>query len=81
MKIQYLTLDLGVKVTWNVTQYPLQYVAYSATKFEVATANRLGGDTFTRKYIIWSLTLTSHEMLPTSLYIKWPIQLQSLNLL
>ena len=32
----------------NVTQYPLQYVTYSATKFEVATANRLGGDTFTR---------------------------------
>ena len=52
-KIQYLIfdLDLGVKVTRNVAQYPLHHVTYSATKFEVATFNRLG-DTFTRKYII-----------------------------
>ena len=85
--IQYLTfdLDLGVKVTQNVAQYPLHYVTYSATKFEVATSNRLGGDTITRKYNIWPLTLTlgsrSHEMLPSTLYIMWPIQLQSLKLL
>ena len=48
-KIQYLTfdLDLGVKVTQNVAQYPLHHVTYLATKFEVATSNRLGGDTFT----------------------------------
>ena len=26
---------------------------YLATKFEVATSNRLGGDTFTKKNIIW----------------------------
>ena len=54
MKFQYLTfdLDLGVKVTQNVAQYPLHHVTYSATKFEVATSNRLGGDTFTRKYNI-----------------------------
>ena len=45
-------LDLGVKVTGNVAQYLLHYVTYSATKFEAATSNRLGGDTFTRKYII-----------------------------
>ena len=49
-KIQYLTFDLGVKVTQNVAQYPLHHVTYSATKFGVATSNRLGGDTFTRKY-------------------------------
>ena len=42
-------LDLRVKVTQNVAQYPLHHVRYSATKFEVATSNRLGGDTFTRK--------------------------------
>ena len=36
----------------NVTQYPLHHVTYSATKFEVATSNRLGGDTFERKYNI-----------------------------
>ena len=45
-------LDLRVKVTQNVAQYPLHHVTYSATKFEVAASNRLGGDTFTRKYII-----------------------------
>ena len=41
-KIQYLTfdLDLGVKFTQNVAQYPLHHVTYSATKFEVATSNR-----------------------------------------
>ena len=41
-------MDLGVKVTQNVAQYPLHHVTYSATKFEVATPNGLGGDTFTR---------------------------------
>ena len=50
MKLQYLTfdLDLGVKVTQNVAEYPLHHVTYSTTKFEVATSNGLGGDTFTR---------------------------------
>ena len=53
-KIQYLTfdLDLGVKVTQNVAQYPLHHVTYLATKFEVDTSNPLGGDTITRKYNI-----------------------------
>ena len=41
--------DLGVKVTQNVAQYPLNHVTYAATKFEAATSNSLGGDTFTRK--------------------------------
>ena len=31
-------LDLGVKVTQNVAQYPLHHVTYSPTKFEVATS-------------------------------------------
>ena len=35
-----------------VAQYPLHNMTYPAPKFEVATSNRLGGDTFTRKYII-----------------------------
>ena len=50
MKIHYLIFDLylGVKVTRNVAQYPLPYVTYSTTKFEVATSYGLGGDTFTR---------------------------------
>ena len=41
-------LDLGVKVTRNVTQYPLHHVIYASTKFEAATSNRLGEDTITR---------------------------------
>ena len=41
-------LDLGVKVTRNVTQYPLHHVIYAPTKFEVAMSNRLGEDTITR---------------------------------
>ena len=32
-------LDLGVKVTGNVAQYPLHYVACATAKFEVATPN------------------------------------------
>ena len=47
-----LDLDLGVKVTQNVAQYPLHHVTYSATKFEVTLYNHLGGDTITRKYNI-----------------------------
>ena len=43
---------LGVKVTQNVAQYPLHHVNHPATKFEVAKSNRLGGDTFTRKFNI-----------------------------
>ena len=45
-------LDLQVKVTLNVAQYPLHHVNHPATKFEVARSNRLGGDTFTRKFNI-----------------------------
>ena len=54
MKIQYLTfdLDLGVKISRNVSQYPLRYVTYSATKFEAATSKGFGGDSFTRKFNI-----------------------------
>ena len=36
----------------DVAQYPLHYVTYSDTKFEVATSNGLGGDAFLRKYIL-----------------------------
>ena len=34
--------------TLFVAQYPLHHVTISATKFEVATSNDLGGDTFSR---------------------------------
>ena len=66
-------LDLGVKVTHNVAQYPLHHVTYSATKFEVAMSKGLGGDAFTKKInispLILSLGSRSHEMLPSTLYI------------
>ena len=49
-KTHYLTFDpdLWVKDVRNVAQFPLLYVTYSATQFEVATFDGLGGDTFTR---------------------------------
>ena len=78
-------LDIGVKVTQNVAQCPLHHVTYAPTEIEVITSKALGGEAFTRKFNIWSLTLTfgsrSHKMLPSTLYIMWPIQLQSLKLL
>ena len=60
IKIHYLTVDLDiwVKVTRNVAQYPLLYVSSSGTKCKIATSNGLGGDVFTRKYITLPLTLT-----------------------
>ena len=46
----YLTfdLDLGVKVTRNIAQYPLQHVTCLGKKFEVAPLNGLDGYIFTR---------------------------------
>ena len=62
-KIHYLTfvLDLGVKITRNVTQYSLHHVTYSPTKFEVATSYGLGGDTFTRNVTDEGPTLTRNQ--------------------
>ena len=45
-------LDLGIKVTQKVAQYPLHHVTYAHAWFEVAMSNGLGGDVFTRKFII-----------------------------
>ena len=47
-EITFFDLDLGVKVTRKVTQYPLHHVIYAPTKFEVAMSNGLGEDTITR---------------------------------
>ena len=43
-------LDVGVRVTWDVDQNPLHHVTYAFAKFEAATSNGFGGDSFTRKY-------------------------------
>ena len=32
-------LDLGVKVTQNVAQYPLHHVTYGLAKFDIATSH------------------------------------------
>ena len=45
-------LELLVKVTQNVVQYPSNHMAYAPAKFEVATSHSLEEDGFTRKYII-----------------------------
>ena len=45
-------IDLWAKVSQDVIQYPLHHATYADTKFEVATSNELGGDEFSRKYII-----------------------------
>ena len=115
-------LDLVVKVTQNVVQYPLNHMTYAPAKFELAASNSLE-DGFTRKYIIWRhtkcclvastscdlctcqlwscyvqwfrrrriykkihyWTLTrrsrSHEVLPSTLCIMWPMHRQNLKLL
>ena len=39
-------------------QIPAFYLTKASAKFEVATSNVIGGDAFTRKYIISLLTLT-----------------------
>ena len=41
-------VELAVKVTQNVAQYPLHHVTYSPAKFEVAMPNCFWGDPFTR---------------------------------
>ena len=48
-------LDLDVKVSQNVAQYPLHHVIYAPVKFEADTFNSLGEDGFTRKHIILPL--------------------------
>ena len=37
----FFDLELGVKVTRNVTQYPRHHVTYAQAKFEVATSKSL----------------------------------------
>ena len=72
------------KVTHNVALYPLHHETYVPVKFEEAKSNYFG-DAFTRKYIIWLLTLTlvsrPQKKLPSTLYIMWTTHLQSLKLL
>ena len=70
---------MGVKATRDVAQYHLHYVTYAPAKFEAATSNGLG-DVFTRKYIIGPGS-RSKEMLFSTLYNMWRMQLQNLKVL
>ena len=51
MHLQEITL-FDLDVTRNVAQYPLHYVTYLVTKFEVAMSNGKIEDAFTRNYIL-----------------------------
>ena len=44
MKIYYMSLDLGVKVTQNFAQYPPNHMTYASAKFDVVSCNGLGGE-------------------------------------
>ena len=61
-----LDLEVEVKVTQNVCQYPPNHMTFAPAKFEVATPISLGEDALTRKYIPRS---RSHKMLPSTLHI------------
>ena len=52
IKTHYLAidLDLGVEVTQNIAQIPLNHVTVTPAKFEVAMSNGLGEDTIIRKF-------------------------------
>ena len=41
-------LDIGVKITQNVAQYPPHHMAFAPAKFEFATSSCLGGYVFTK---------------------------------
>ena len=45
-------LDLEVNVTQSVTQCPLHHVTYAPTELKATMSKGLGGDAFTRKFII-----------------------------
>ena len=77
----HFDLDFGVIVSQNVAQYPPNNVMHAPVKIEATTSNGLG-DTLIRKFIIWPLTLAlrSHIILPSALYMMWPIHLQSFKL-
>ena len=61
------------------TQYTLHHVAYTPAKTEGTMSKGLGGDAFTRKYVIRPLTLTFlamlQKLLPSILYIMRPMHL------
>ena len=53
-KMHYLTLDLDLRVTHNISQYLLHHVTFEPSKFAVGTSNGLG-DMFTENISKYSL--------------------------
>ena len=72
-KIHYLTfdLDLGVKVTQNVAQFPLHHVTYASAKFDVLHP-MVKEKMHLQENTLFDLNLggsRSQEMLPSAIYI------------
>ena len=69
MNVDLLIINL---TSGTPSQIPAFYLTKASTKFEVATSNGLGGDAFTRKYIIPPLTLTlGHRDTPN--FAQYPL--------
>ena len=47
----FFDIDIWLR-SHNIAQCPLHHVTYATAKFEGAMCSGLGGDAFTRKYII-----------------------------
>ena len=62
-------LDLGVKATQNIAQYPLHHVTYAPAKFEVDISNGLGRDSFIRN--MTHGCMHTHRHTQTDGLIKW----------
>ena len=53
MHLQENTLfDLDLKVTQNVTEYPLNHVTYAPAKFEFSTTNGLGSSIYKKMHYL-----------------------------
>ena len=64
-------IELRVKVTENIAQYPLHHVTYAHIKYELNTSNGLGGDEFFKKihYLAFGLDPKVAQILLSSLHI------------
>ena len=59
--MNHLTPDLAVKVTRNVTQYPLHHMTYVPLNFEADTPKALEVDAFTKKNVTDGRTHTQTD--------------------
>ena len=71
-KIHYLTL------IYKMLPSTLYIITYAPAKFEVAMPNTLGGDSFTRKHIIWPKVKVIQNVNQCP-HILWPMHLEVWN--